>query len=124
MYDIPDRRGILLVVALLIGGTILVGAVFTGGHVSRVLSTVGGSVTNQSAGGPGDTTDGGSDTSGAGSAGSGTNGQVADAGAIVPTLLIVRTGELPIQVTHPPAALRDGPPGVIHPGGHLSPPRR
>ncbi len=119
MDDIPDRRGTLLIAALLIGGSILVGMVFTGGQVSMVLSTVGSSVTNQSGGESADTTDGGSDTTGSGSAGSGTSGQVADAGATVPTLLIVRTGELTIQVTDLAAALRDGDAAVIHVGGYV-----
>jgi hypothetical protein len=117
MDDIPDRRGTLLVVALLIGGTILVGALLTGGQVSKVLQTVGGAVNTQSGGG---SSDEGSDTAGDASTGGGSSGQVADTAAIVPTLLIVRTGELTIQVSDLTAALRDGDTAVIRAGGYIS----
>jgi Domain of unknown function (DUF4349) len=120
MDEFPDRRGALLVAGLLVGGTILVGMVFMGGQVSTILSTVGSSVTDHSGGGSADITDGGSDTTGGASTGGGTSGQVADAAAIVPTLLIVRTGELTIQVPDLAAALRDGDAAVLHGGGYIS----
>ena len=119
MDDIPARRGTLIVVALLIGGTILVGAVFRGGQVSKILSTVGSAVNTQSGGGNTDTEEG-SDTAGEASAGSGTSGQVADTAALVPTLLIVRTGELTIQVSDLAAALSNGDAAVIRAGGYIS----
>jgi hypothetical protein len=118
MDDIRDRHVTLLVVALLIGGTILVGAVFTGGQGSKVLSTVGGAVISQSGGGT--DTDEGSATTGGGSAGGGSRGEVADTAAIVPTLLIVRTGDLTIQVTDLAVALSNGEAAVIGAGGYIS----
>jgi hypothetical protein len=117
MDAMPGRRATILVVALLIGATILVGAIFTGGRVSKVLSTVGGAVTQS---GGGTDTNEGSDTTSGGSAGGGSSGQVADTAAIVPTLLIVRTGELTLQVPDLGAALSGGDAAVIRAGGYIS----
>ena len=121
-----ERRGTYIAACFLVVVTILVGLLFMGGQTSRVLSTVGAAVGN-SAGNDGAATDEGSTgsgsdpTTGSGSgSGSGTGGHVADAAALVPTLLIVRTGELVIQVPALDAALRDGDGAVIRAGGYIS----
>jgi hypothetical protein len=122
MDALLGRRGTLIIAGLLLGGTFLVGSMFTGGQVSTILSKVGASVGGGTLGSGLDTTGSGQDTTGGGSGtgGSGTGGQVADAGAVVPTLLIIRTGELVIQVPDLAAALRDGDAAVTRAGGYIS----
>jgi outer membrane murein-binding lipoprotein Lpp len=126
MDGFSERRGTYIAACFLVVVTILVGLLFMGGQTSKVLSTVGAAVGNSVGNGGGATGEGstgsGSDPaagSGSGS-GSGTGGQVADAAALVPTLLIVRTGELVIQVPVLDAALRDGDGAVIRAGGYIS----
>ena len=125
MDELPGRRGTLIIAGLLLGGTFLVGSMFLGGQVPKVLSTVGAAVDTSGAGrgtsGGGSSSDG-QDTTGVGSAGSGTGsaGQVADAGAGVPTLLIIRTGELTLQVSDLSAAVRNGDAAVTRAGGYIS----
>jgi hypothetical protein len=118
-----DRRDALIGAGFLVAAALLVGLVFMGGQTSKILSTVGASVGN-----PGTGSD--SDAAGQGSAGSGSDqgsgsgsasgGQVADAAAAVPVLLIVRTGELTLQVPDLGVALRDGGAAVIRAGGYIS----
>ena len=114
-----------MVAGLLVGATILGGLILTGGQTSRILSTVGGAVSNPATGGQGaaDTTANGSTDSGpnpTSGSGSSNGGQLADAGATVPTLLIVRTGDLTIQVPDLAVALHDGDAAVIQAGGYVS----
>lgn len=126
MDEAPNRRALLAVAALLIGGAVLSSTVFLGGQTARILSTVGSSINNTGAGrgDSGETTDGdttGSTGSGSDPAvGSANGGQVADAAATVPTLLIVRTGELELKVADLGAALRDGDAAVARAGGYIS----
>jgi hypothetical protein len=114
MDEHPNRIA-FVVVAVLIAGTVLVGLTLSGGQVSRILSTVGGPVNNQ------DTTGGGGVNEPAATirptAGS---DQVAAAGAAVPTLLIVRTGQITLVVRDLDAALRDGDAAVVRAGGYVS----
>ena len=86
----------LFVVIAVLGLAVL----FTGGQTSMILSTVGSSVgPPNNVGGSGTDTTGG-DTTGNGSDNGTTGGPtVADAAGGPPTLLIVRTGTLELQVT-------------------------
>ena len=125
MDELPGRRGTLIIAGLLLGGTFLVGTVFMGGSVSTVLSKVGAAVDMSGAGQ--DTTGSGSssgdqDGTGGGPTGRGTGsaGQVADAGVVLPSLLIIRTGELTLQVQDLAAAVRDGDATVTRAGGYIS----
>jgi len=122
MEELPGRRGTLIIAGLLLGGTVLVGSMVMGGQVSTILSKVGASVGGGNVGSGVEPTGPGNDPSGAGSGtgGSGTGGQVADAAAAVPTLLIVRTGELSLQVQDLAAAVRDGDATVTRAGGYIS----
>ena len=124
MDELPGRRGTLIIAGLLLGATVIVGSLFLGGHSSTILSKVGASVGGQNVGTAVDMTAGGQDTTGDGSTGSGaaaggsgTGGHVADAGTVVPTLLIIRTGELSLQVQDLAAAVRDGDATVSRAGG-------
>ncbi len=111
--------------------------IFLGGQTSRILSTVGSAVdvTQNGSGSGADTSGGDADEDGAGSgagtgagsgaagdagAGSATGPQVADAAATIPTLLIVRTGDLTLEVHDLDAAVRDGDAAVVRAGGYVS----
>jgi hypothetical protein len=125
MDAFSERRGSLIAAGFVVA-TILVGLLFMGGQTSKILSTVGSAVGNSTNGG-GSGTDPAAGGSGSGSdpgtgsgSGSGNGGQVADAGATIPTLLIVRTGELVIQVPDLDAAVRDGDAAVLQAGGYVS----
>jgi hypothetical protein len=87
------------VVIAVIVAVIVVVSIFAGGETPRTLSTVGSAIGNPdpaSGGSTAATTDG---SGGAGTAGSGSGGgQVADAAAGPPTLLIIRTGALELEV--------------------------
>jgi hypothetical protein len=122
MDAFPTRRGTLIVAGLLVVGTILAATILGGGHVSTILSKVGASVGGQNVGSGVDSATSGQDTTGGPSAtsGSGASGQVADAAATVPSLLIVRTGELTLQVQDLAAAVRGGDATVTRAGGYIS----
>ena len=126
--DEEPQRHYGLIGAIIIG-VLVVGAaslLFGGGQVSRVLSTVGAAIpdTNGNSGSgvgssSGDTTGSGGDpanTSGDTSGGA----QVADAAAGPPTLLIVRTGTLELEVASltPSVALAGD--VVSRAGGYIS----
>ncbi len=118
MDDLPNRRTLFIIVGLLIGGAFLASSVFMGGQVSTVLSTVGAAIPDHQGGGTSDTTDG---TDGNGATGEGASGPVADAAAApVQALLIVRTGELRLEVADLAAAVRDGDAAVLRAGGYVS----
>src|SRR5882757_4526292 len=127
MDELSGRRGTLIIAGLLLAATFLVGSMLLGGQVSTILSKVGASVGGQNVGAAADMTGAGQDTTGDGSTGSGTaaggsgsGGQVADAEAVAPTLLIIRTGELTLEVRDLAAALRDGDATVTRAGGYVS----
>jgi hypothetical protein len=132
MDDRPDRRGPLVVAGLTAGAALLVGLLFMGGSTARILSTVGSSVNTPTGAGSGGSAGDGSRSAGDGSGGpesgadevpgsrSGAGGQVADAAGAAPTLLIVRTGTLTVQVADLDAAVRDGDAAVIRAGGYVS----
>jgi hypothetical protein len=110
---------------LVVVAVLLVSLTFTGGQTSKILSTVGSSVVTPDGGGQVDTSGGGSGpdpTADAGSgSGSAAGGPVADAAAAnIPTLLIVRTGDLAIEIPDLAAALRNGDAAVIRAGGYVS----
>lgn len=119
MDAFSERRGTLIALGLVILVTTLVGLSFMGGQTSKILSTVGSAINNPTSGGS-EAAPGAGSVPGAGS-GSGTGGgEVADAGATVPTLLIVRTGELSLVVPDLDAVLRDGDAAVLRSGGYVS----
>jgi hypothetical protein len=122
MHERPDRTLVAAVAGLLIVGTILVSAVFSGGQVSRILSTVGSSINGGSSTSSGGGTDDGAGARPAPSAatGSGSDGQVADLGATPPTILIIRTGTLQMAVADVDAAVAAGQAAVVRAGGYVS----
>jgi hypothetical protein len=126
MDAFSERRRTVIAAGFVVVATILVGLLFMGGQTSKILSTVGSAVGNSTDGGGSgsDPAAGGSGSGsdpGAGSgSGSGNGGQIADAGATTPTLLIVRTGELVLRVPDLDAAARDGDAAVLQAGGYVS----
>jgi hypothetical protein len=123
MSAFSDRRDTLIGAGVLVVAALLVGLLFMGGQTSKILSTVGSSVGNQGTGSDSDAAGQGSTGSGSdqgSGSGTGSGGQVADAAAAVPALLIVRTGELTLQVPDLDIALRDGGAAVIRAGGYIS----
>jgi len=100
---------------LVIGAILLVGFVFVGGHTSTILSNVGNSV------GPpqivGNAVDGGSVEE---TPDDPTGGEVADAGARAPDLLIVRTGTLEVVVQDLAVAVGAGRDRIVGLGGYVS----
>ncbi|MBA2380535.1 MAG: DUF4349 domain-containing protein [Chloroflexi bacterium] len=127
MNTLTERRTLLVVAGVVIGATILISAALSGGQTSHILSTVGSAINNQPGSGGATDTSGGDSGSGSGSgsdpdngSGSGTSGQVADAAVAAPSLLIVRTGTLEMEVADLAAALRDGDAAVIRAGGYIS----
>jgi hypothetical protein len=98
-------------------------SIFGGGQTSTILSKVGaaiGPTVGSGVDGSGDTT--GGTTPGAGGTGGVDDGkQIADAaGAALPELLIVRTGQLEIVVPDLAAAVADGAARVSAVGGYVS----
>jgi hypothetical protein len=123
MNALLDRRDALIGAGFLVAAALLVGLVFMGGQTSKILSTVGAPVGNQGTGSDSDAAGQGSTGSGSdqgSGSGTGSGGQVADTAAVVPVLLIVRTGELTLQVPDLGVALRDGGAAVIRAGGYIS----
>ena len=103
-----------------IGLLLLVVAVafFGGGQTSTILSTVGSAVGGEpQTGGQGDPA--GSGTGGSGNSGVDDGGQVADAAARPPELLIIRTGQLEIVVPDLHAAVAAADERVTAVGGYV-----
>jgi hypothetical protein len=101
-------------------GLLLLAAVvaFLGGQTSTILSTVGAAVGGEpQAGGQGDPA--GSGTGGSGNSGVDDGGQVADAAARPPELLIIRTGQLEIVVPDLHAAMAAADERVTAVGGYV-----
>ena len=108
-------------IAAILGGiaaVALLGLVLLGGQVSSILSNVGNSITGANGGNGGQV--GGGDTPGDPPAPDKTGGQVADADATVPELLIIRTGQLTIEVGDLDAATKAARERVIAAGGYVS----
>ncbi len=102
--------GLLLLVAVV--------AFFGGGQTSTILSNVGAAVGGApQTGGQGDPA--GSGTGGSGNSGVDDGGQVADAAARPPELLIIRTGQLEIVVTDLQAAVAAADERVTAVGGYV-----
>jgi hypothetical protein len=121
MNERVNRPAVLVVAMVVIGGAILA-PILVGGRVSTILSTVGNAVTTGSGSDDGGATapePGSGSGSGSGAAAGG-GGQVADAAAVVPALLIVRTGKLELEVADLGAAVRDGDAAVFAAGGYVS----
>ena len=113
----------IAVITLLVVGTILTSVVFLGGRTSTILSTVGGAALP--GGGQKDSTadqDPAAGTGSGSSSGSGSGGEakVADAAATIPTLLIVRTGDLQLEVRGLDDAVRGADAAVLQAGGYIS----
>jgi hypothetical protein len=125
--DEDSQRHYGLIGAIIIG-VLVVGAasmLIGGGQVSKILSTVGGPIgeTNGNSGSgdgstSGDTTGGGGPASTAGDTSGGA--QVADAAAGPPTLLIVRTGTLELEVASLAASVASAGDVVSRAGGYIS----
>jgi Domain of unknown function (DUF4349) len=104
---------------------LIIASVFLGGQTSTILSTVGSAVNTTGDVGTGvdSTSDGPTDNGGdpAGASG-GTNAgpQVADAAAGVPTLLIVRTGTLELEVASLAPSISAAANLVTQVGGYIS----
>jgi hypothetical protein len=107
--------GAIILVALITGSVLL------GGQTTQILSTVGSAVNVGSGVDPssGGSTDNGGDPA---AANGGTSGgpQVADAAAGVPTLLIVRTGTLELEVASLAASISAAANLVTDAGGYIS----
>lgn len=100
---------------LVIGAILLVGVMLLGGQTSTILSNVGNSVGPPQNVGTG--VDGGSvDEAG----GDPNGGEVADAGARAPDLLIVRTGTLEVIVPELAVAVNAGGDRIVGLGGYVS----
>ena len=104
----------LVVIVVLLGLTV----VFTGGQTATILSTVGSSIGPPGDVGSGVDTTSGGDTSGD-SVGSGGR-TVADAAAGAPTLLIIRTGTLELEVTSLGSTVAAAGNVVANAGGYIS----
>ena len=111
-------------IAAILGGiaaVALVGLLLLGGQTSMILSNVGNAIGDPGNGGPlagGGT--GGGDTTGEPPPPDQTGGQVADANAIAPELLIIRTGQLTIEVGDLDAATAAARERVVAAGGYVS----
>ena len=111
-------------IAAILGGiaaVALVGLLLLGGQTSMILSNVGNAIGDPGNGGPlagGGT--GRGDTTGEPPPPDQTGGQVADANAIAPELLIIRTGQLTIEVGDLDAATAAARERVVAAGGYVS----
>ena len=117
--DTPDRRSILVVTGLLLGGGLLA-LLLLGGQTSTILSTVGSSIGSGSGGSaigrdPASGSGGGSGSD----SGSGSGGKVAAAAPLAPTLLIVRTGTLELQIADLATAITAADAAVTRAGGYV-----
>lgn len=113
---------------LLIVAVALVGLTLMGGQSSKILSTVGAAIPDNAGNGQIDRGGGGTSQgdpgatgNGPGGPGSTVGGPVANAASVtIPTLLIVRTGNLAIQVSDLAVALDAGDAAVARAGGYVS----
>ncbi|HET7701926.1 MAG TPA: DUF4349 domain-containing protein [Candidatus Limnocylindrales bacterium] len=115
--DTTDRRPLFVVVVLLVLGASGV-LMFMGGRpVPTILSTVGASIGSGPVGaGTGGSTGGGDDHAGGG----GSGGKVAATGPLAPpTLLIVRTGTVDLEVTDLAIAIGAADAAVARAGGYV-----
>ena len=120
MDEGPSTRS-LVAAGLITAGILVVLLLLGGGSVQKILSTVGNSVSGPYANGT--DTSGGTDTVGPAPTARPTSGgsdQVADAAATVPTLLIVRIGEVRLEVTDLEAAVNEAEAVVTRAGGYVS----
>ncbi|HET9345185.1 MAG TPA: DUF4349 domain-containing protein [Candidatus Limnocylindrales bacterium] len=114
-------KGTYLAIIGLVAVAMVVALLFLGGQTTSILSNVGNAIGNDRD--EGDTTgnlpdEGGGVTDTTDSDGKG--GQVADAEATAPELLIIRTGQLEIEVADLDAAVAGARSGVIAVGGYVS----
>jgi hypothetical protein len=117
MEDKTFRTGLRTIATVLLCGALAIGGVLTmlGGQVSTVLSQVGSSITSgDTAGGPV------AEDSGGAAEEPGSGEQIADAAARPPELLIIRTGQLELEVTDLPAAVAAARRDVAAAGGYVS----
>ncbi|MDQ3128568.1 MAG: DUF4349 domain-containing protein [Chloroflexota bacterium] len=118
MDESTDRRPIFVVAALVIGGAVLAGNLFMGGQVSTILSTVGASIDTPGSGGGSGVTDGSAPQPTARPVAT-SNGQVVNAAALPPALLIVRTGTITLEIPDVEAAIRAADGAVTRGGGYI-----
>lgn len=113
-----DRTWLIVAAALVIGLTVAVGSVsLLGGQTSTILSKVGASITAGNGAGGSSVDEPEPATDGVGDEG----GQVADAAAArPPELLIIRTGELELEVPDLDAAVAEANGRVNGLGGYVS----
>jgi hypothetical protein len=99
---------VIVVAMVLVGGLV----VFGGGQTSTILSSVGAAIGEQ----------GGSDTSGSGEPAPVDEGKthIADAAAVAPELLIIRTGQVEIEVADLAASVATARTRVLAVGGYVS----
>lgn len=115
----PDRRTILVVTGLVLGGVLLVGSVFMGGRTETILSTVGAAIDTPGSGVGSGATDGtASQPTPRPTAAN--NGRVENAAPLPPpALLIVRTGTITLEIPDVEAAIRSADSAVTRGGGYI-----
>jgi hypothetical protein len=91
----------------------LIGVLFSGAHTTKILSTVGAAIGPTSNGDP-------APPEPASTARPPAGDEIADATNATPTLLIVRTGTLEIEVADLPTAVRTADAAVLRGGGYVS----
>ncbi len=116
--DEPAERHLPMIAggALLAIAVVLMGLTLLGGQTSKILSTVGNSVGGTSSGEEPAPAPTAAPTVAAGR----TGGQLAATGPTVPTLLIVRTGTLELEVADLDGAVRSADVAVAGSGGYVS----
>jgi hypothetical protein len=130
MDEAPDRRLILIVAGLLIGGAMLASVMVSGGQTSMIRSTVGAAIGDTSGGSDAGSTggdDGGDDGTGGSdpaanptaAPGGGSDGRVAGLAALPPALLIIRTGTIDVEITDLNGAVRSAEAAIHRAGGYV-----
>ena len=117
--DTPDRRPIIVVALLLALGGFGV-LTFMGRPVPTILSTVGASIGSAPVGAGSGGSAGGADPAPGNGSGSGSGGKVAAAAPLAaPTLLIVRSGTLELEIRDLASAMRAADAAVARAGGYV-----
>lgn len=119
MDESTDRRTILIVAALLVGGMVVAGNLFLGGKVSTILSTVGAAVDTPRSGVGSGANDGTAQQPTARPVPT-NNGRMANAAPLPPpALLIIRTGTITLEIPDVDAAIRAADGAVMRSGGYV-----
>ena len=124
MAEHVNRPAIIAVTIVILLSAVVVPLMFLGGQTSTILSTVGSAIGPNPGGGAATAPEPGSGTGTGGAATGAASGtgsaEIADAAATIPTLLIVRTGELRLEVGGLDAAIARGDAAVLAAGGYVS----